>query len=77
MITTPRPDLLTLIPIYLWHNNEPHRYYHYSIRVLSNRTLIAAKKVLVYPILEYYAYLTIREINRNIERSVNTIQKIK
>ncbi len=34
-----RPDLLTLIPIYLWHNDEPYRYCHYSIKVLSNRTL--------------------------------------
>ncbi len=33
------PDLLTLIPIYLWHNNEPHRYHHYAIRVLLGRTL--------------------------------------
>ncbi len=39
MIIMLLPDLLTLIPIYLWHNNELHRYHHYAIRVLLGRTL--------------------------------------
>ncbi len=44
MIIMLLPDLLTLIPIYLWHNNAQHRCRYCVIRVLPKEPYSPAKK---------------------------------
>ncbi len=45
MITMLLPDLLTLIPIYIWHNNAQHFCRHYAIRVLSKQNAMLRPKL--------------------------------
>ncbi len=52
------PDLLTLIPIYLWHNNAQHCCCHHAIRVLSNRTLYSDQNSLNNAKSSFVRYLT-------------------
>ncbi len=52
------PDLLTLILIYLWHNNAQHCCHHYAIKVLFNRTLCSDQNSLNNVKSSFVEYLT-------------------